>query len=99
MIETSKFICVKHNCAWEHDIDEKNCDNGKWIFLSKEMTREEIINTDNLVKVYKYHDGEENKINYVFMFNDSVSKFTEMFSRTWERDNKFNRLAKILRAR
>lgn len=97
--EASKFICVRNNCAWESDFDENNIDNGKWVLLSAEMTNEEIINADILIKVYKYHDGEENKLRYVWQSGEDIAVFTEMFNHPWERDIKFDRLATILKAR
>lgn len=97
----TKFIKVINNCDWESDIDENNIDHGKFVHHAKDFTAEEIISADQLLKVYKHHDKDENKIVYVVRWHtvrdgDTTRDFMEMFNSTLERDLKFDSIAEKL---
>ena len=96
------YILVKNNCAWDSDIDENGIDNGSWIQLSPDMTGEELIRTDFLIKIYKYHDADENQICYVFddptRSELGLIEFHHMFPSTNSRDLVFDKIVSKLSA-
>lgn len=97
----TRFIKVINNCAWEKNIDENGTDHGKFVYHSKEFTTEEIVSEDQLLKVYKYHDQDENKIAYVVKWHNNVHgdvtrEFLQMFNSTLERDFAFNSISEKL---
>lgn len=101
----NEFIYIKNNCHWVRSGEDD--DNYEMVRADAFTTAEEIINTEQLIKVFKYHDADENRIVYVWrdIVQDEarghtcIREFHEMFDSELLRDVAFKRLVNRLERR